>query len=166
MNAAQYKAMTETTRRAVDRLPGKEKWLSLPTWICAAIYLSMLAVMAAKQDARLLRAALVPAASFVVCTVLRPLIHRQRPYDSFSLPPVGKWEPGKGKSMPSRHTVSAVSIAIAVMYVVPNPVVWAGMIVLSILIAASRVVAGLHYPSDVAAGIALAAGIAWIGYSI
>lgn len=166
MNAAQYKIITEGTRRIVARLPGKEKCLHLPTFLCAGIYLGVLAVLFFQRDVRWIRAALVPALSFAVCTVLRLIIHRQRPYDRFAMPPVGEWKPGKGKSLPSRHAVSAVSIAIAVMYAVPNAFVWTVMIGLSILIAALRVLTGQHYPSDVAAAIALALGLAWIGYSI
>lgn len=166
MTRQQYKTMTETTRAVVGRLPLGEKLLKVPTLLCAAIYLCTLGWLFFNRDGRFWRAAVVPAVCFVTVTVLRPIINRQRPFDYFDLPPVGKWEKGKGKSMPSRHTVSAVAIAIAIAYVFPNPAVIAGMTVLGLLIAALRVLSGKHFVSDVAAAVVLAAGISMIGYLI
>lgn len=166
MNAKQYQTITETTRCVVKKLPLQEKLLSLPTYLCAAIYLGMLAQLALRRDPKVFPVTLVPAACFVIVTVLRPLIHRQRPYDRFNLPPVGKWEQGKGKSMPSRHAVSAVAIAIAVMYAYPILPVFVGMTFLGILIAFLRVAGGQHYPSDVIAAVLLAVVISAVGYCI
>lgn len=166
MTKEQYARITEATRRVVSHLPGREKCLRFPTYLCAAVYLVTLGWLVVQKDLRVFRAALVPAASFLIVTILRKIINRQRPYDRFQLPPVGKWEHGKGKSLPSRHTVSAVAIAIAVGYVFPHPAVWVAVGLLGALIAALRVFAGQHYPSDVAAAIALAVLLSWIGYSI
>ena len=116
------------------------------------------------RDIRLIRALLVPAACFVVCTVLRPLIGRQRPYDHFAAEPVGSYRPGKGKSMPSRHTASAAAIALAVAYAFPAPLLVVCMAMLCLLIAALRVLCGQHYISDVLAALALSAVISLIGY--
>ena len=96
----------------------------------------------------------VPAAVFVLCTVLRAAINRPRPYDALGFRPLLPFKPGKGKSMPSRHAASAVVIACALMYV------WPPLGLLSVPLAAficlSRVLSGMHYPSDVLAAIALA----------
>lgn len=166
MTKERYVRITEMTRHFLSRLPGGERLLKLPTFLCALIYLEVLCWLAGNRDDRFIRAALVPAVSFLAVTLLRPLIHRQRPYDRFGVPPVGKWEPGKGKSMPSRHTVCAVAIAMAVMYVFPKPAVCIGMTLLGAGIAVLRVLSGQHYPSDVAAAIALAVVIALIGYGV
>lgn len=166
MTKQQYQYMTEKTRSVIDKLPVGVWILNLPASLCGLLYLAILGCLAWNRDARILRAALVPAVSFCVVTILRPLIRRQRPFDRFGIPPVGSYKPGRGKSMPSRHTVSAVAIAIAVIYIFPNPAVIAVMTLLTIVIAALRVLSGQHYPSDVAAAVALAILISVIGYTV
>ena len=106
MTRERYIRMTETTRRAVSRLPGGTKALRAPTLLCAAIYCASLLYLMFTGDRRIIRAVIVPAVCFAVVTVLRPLIGKQRPYDRYGVPPVGAYKPGKGKSMPSRHTAS------------------------------------------------------------
>ena len=103
MTRERYIRMTETTRRAVSRLPGGTKALRAPTLLCAAIYCASLLYLMFTGDRRIIRAVIVPAVCFAVVTVLRPLIGKQRPYDRYGVPPVGAYKPGKGKSMPSRH---------------------------------------------------------------
>ena len=109
MTREQYIRMTEATRRAADRLPGGAKALRAPTLLCAAIYCASLLYLMFTGDGRIVRAVLVPAACFAVVTALRPLLGKQRPYDRYGAPPVGAYSPGKGKSMPSRHTASAAA---------------------------------------------------------
>ena len=103
MTRERYIRMTETTRRAVSRLPGGTKALRAPTLLCAAIYCASLLYLMFTGDRRIIRAVIVPAVCFAVVTVLRPLIGKQRPYDRYGVPPVGAYKPGKGKSIPSRH---------------------------------------------------------------
>lgn len=164
MTKAQYIRMTGGTRAALSRLPGGEKLLRLPTLLCAAAYLFALLFLAARRDARIVRVLLVPAACFLAVTALRPLIGRQRPYDRFGAPPVGRYRPGKGKSMPSRHTASAAAIACAVIAVFPRPAVCVLMLALCALIAALRVLSGQHYTSDVLAALALSFALSLAGY--
>ena len=111
MTKEQYARMTGCVRAVTNRLPGGAKVLRVPTLICAAIYCVTLIRLMFAGDMRIIRAVLVPAACFLIATVLRPLIDKQRPYDRFDTPPVGSYRPGKGKSMPSRHTASAAAIA-------------------------------------------------------
>ena len=159
-----YIRMTDATRRVLDQLPGGAKLLRAPTFVCAAAYLLTLLLLMLDRDLRLIRVLLVPAACFLVCTALRPMIGRQRPYDCFDAEPVGRFVRGKGKSMPSRHTASAAAIAFAVAYVFPSPVIIVCMAVLCVLIASLRVLAGQHYPSDVLAALVLSSILSLIGY--
>ena len=159
-----YIRMTGATRQMLARLPGGAKLLRLPTLVCAGAYLLALLALMLARDVRLIRVLLVPAACFLVCTALRPLIGRQRPYDRFAAEPVGRYKSGKGKSMPSRHTASAAAIALAVAYAFPSSLIIAGMLLLCALIAALRVLGGQHYPGDVLAAIALSSVISLIGY--
>jgi len=166
MTRETYIRMTNRTKAIVSRLPGKEKGLRLPTLLCAAAYLFSLFALMLLRDIRLIRALAVPAACFILCTILRPVIGRQRPYDHFNAEPVGPFVRGKGKSMPSRHTASAAAIAIAVAWAFPSPLIVVLMALLCALIAVLRVVCGQHYPSDVLAALLLSLVISLIGYAI
>ena len=82
---------------------------------------------------------------------------RERPFISHSIincacAPLDRY------SFPSGHTLHAVSFSMLLSHYSPT---WAGaLIVFTLLIALSRVVLGLHYPSDVAVGAALGGGLA------
>ena len=158
MTREQYIRMTEATRRAADRLPGGARALRAPTLLCAAIYCASLLYLMFTGDGRIVRAVLVPAACFAVVTALRPLLGKQRPYDRYGAPPVGTYSPGKGKSMPSRHTASAV------VYVFPRPAVVVCMALLCTLIGGLRVLSGQHDLSDVLAALALSLALSLAGY--
>ena len=81
-----------------------------------------------------------------------------------TIPPVGAYSPGKGKSMPSRHTASAAAIACAVVYVFPRPAVVVCMALLCALIGGLRVLSGQHDLSDVLAALALSLALSLAGY--
>lgn len=166
MTRNQYIRMTDAMRRVTQRLPGKTACLRVPTYVCAACYLAALIVFAFRQDLRLMRLILVPAACFLTVTALRPAINRMRPYDRFDAQPVGSFRRGKGKSMPSRHAASAAAIAFAVIYACPSVPVAVCMLALCVLIAALRVLTGQHYISDVLAALALSLTLSLIGYLI
>lgn len=161
-----YVRMTEATRRVTRRLPGGAAALRAPTLACAAAYVAGLAALVLRQDPRALRAVLVPVACFLLATALRPMIGRQRPYDRFGAEPVGRYRPGKGKSMPSRHAASAAAIAFAAVYAFPCAPMAVGMIALTAIIAALRVLSGQHYLSDVTAAVLLSAAVSAVGYML
>ena len=164
MTQESYIRMTNATRSAVSRLPGGERLLRLPTLVCAGAYMLALLHLMLARDLRLVRALLVPAACFILCTIMRPLIGRQRPYDRFGAEPVGRYVRGKGKSMPSRHTASAAAIAFAVIYIFPTAPVAAGMLALCAVIAALRVLSGQHFATDVLAALLLSGVMSAVGY--
>ena len=166
MNRDQYVRMTSRVRRITDTLPGGPRWLSAPTYLCAALYLGTLIHLMLTRDARLIRALLVPAVCFLTVTALRPAINRERPYDRFKAQPVGRYRRGKGKSMPSRHTASAAAIALAVIYAFPTVPVAVGMLALCAVIAALRVLSGQHYATDVLAALLLSGVLSAMGYLV
>lgn len=94
----------------------------------------------------------VPAGVFLLVTILRRLINEQRPYEKYGVPSLfGKTT--KGKSMPSRHTASAFIISMAILYL--NFCIGIIFLVISALIAASRILSGVHFVRDVAVGAAI-----------
>lgn len=80
---------------------------------------------------------------------LKSRLVRERPYISFrdlscGTPPLDQY------SFPSGHTLHAVSFTMVCVYFFPVFAVF--LIPISILIAVSRMVLGLHYPTDVVMG--------------
>lgn len=91
--------------------------------------------------------------------VLKALFEETRPcniydYAVTSCPPLENW------SYPSNHTVIAVAVATSLVVAVPR-VAWAA-VPLTLITAVSRVVAGHHFPHDVAAGATVGAIIVLI----
>lgn len=111
------------------------------------------------------KALFVPGISFVLLSVGRALINRPRPYEAFEIPPVIPKDT-KGNSFPSRHVFSATIIAVT--FILMSPWSWLGLIffMISLALAVVRVVSGVHYISDVIAGILVAVMAGIIGYLI
>jgi undecaprenyl-diphosphatase len=103
------------------------------------------------------------AAGLVVYKVLKRIFVRERPFIrhagiSLAQAPLDRY------SFPSGHTLHAVSFAWQLCAAFPElaPIV----IPLALAIAASRVVLGLHYPTDVLVGALIGAVFAMIGTAL
>jgi undecaprenyl-diphosphatase len=103
----------------------------------------------------------------VASDVLKELTVRPRPFAS--LPAVRSLvaEPSS-YAFPSGHATSAFSAATGVVLAAkrsPKRVPWLGwgMLVLAAAISYSRVYVGVHYPTDVLAGVGLGLACGWIG---
>lgn len=127
------------------------------------LYGGLLLWLAARRQAMVIPAALVPAAAFWTGSALRNYLNRARPYTTLGYQPLFP-KKEKGRSMPSRHCFSAAAIAVVAVYC--NPALGAVLAVLALLIAFSRVVTGVHYISDVLAGLAFGSGFALIGWQL
>lgn len=114
------------------------------------------------KDSMFLKALFVPASSFILLSFFRKKINRRRPYETFEMTPIIP-KKTKGNSFPSRHVFSASIIAMTFLFV--SPWSWLGVVFLclSCLLAVVRVVSGVHYISDVLAGLLVAIlwGIFW-----
>ena len=99
----------------------------------------------------------------LVCTASYKLLKqhtlRPRPYQVHSEVAAGA-APLDAFSFPSGHTLHAVAFTLVALVYVPGlaPL----LLPFTLLVAASRVVLGLHYPSDVLAGAAIGAAIAGV----
>ena len=111
----------------------------------------------------LLRSILTPAAGFLIVTVLRAAINAPRPYEALGIPAITRKDT-QGKSFPSRHAACGAVIAVTALYGAP-PLGWA-LVVVSLLIALSRVLSGVHFVKDVLAGWLLGAAVGVIGFLI
>jgi undecaprenyl-diphosphatase len=93
----------------------------------------------------------------IIYKLLKTKTVRPRPYQVHQVIRLGE-HPLDHFSFPSGHTLHAVMVTIVLGYVVP--ILLALMLPFTILVAISRMVLGLHYPSDVAVGALLGAMVA------
>ena len=105
----------------------------------------------------------VPLGTVVVVTIIRRVINRPRPYETLDFVPIQYTDKKRGgKCFPSRHCARAGVIAIATLALMP----WIGivMLALSIFVALSRVLAGVHYLVDVLCGLGFGLVVGLIGF--
>ena len=160
MKADRYPALMEAVRRrpalawavrVLNRLVPAAAYLLYPLGAVCLL---------ARRAPRLFRFVLVPGAVFALGTVLRRGFHAPRPYQLADYQPlVHRGKPDD--SFPSRHVFSASVIAAAFWYVC-----WplgALLTVAALLLAPARVLAGVHFPRDVVAGLVFGFGVGWLG---
>lgn len=110
-----------------------------------------------------LRMALVGGVGLLLYKYLKTRLTRERPY--ITLAGVVAGTPALDRySFPSGHTLHAVSFTVLACYSFPA-LAWL-CIPFAALVAASRVVLGLHYPSDVLAGAGIGAGLALVSIKV
>jgi undecaprenyl-diphosphatase len=107
--------------------------------------------------------ALTGALGVVAYKLLKRAFVRERPFIAhaaidLAMPPLDRY------SFPSGHTLHAVSFALQASMHFPQ-LAWV-LIPLALTIAASRVVLGLHYPTDVLAGAILGASLGALGLAL
>ena len=107
--------------------------------------------------------AVVGLAGLVVYKQLKHRLVRERPYISHERISLGT-APLDRYSFPSGHTLHAVAFTqIGVTHVPELAVV---LVPFALLVAASRVVLGLHYPTDVAAGAVIGSLLAGASFAV
>jgi undecaprenyl-diphosphatase len=107
--------------------------------------------------------ALTGALGVVIYALLKRVFVRERPFITHAAIDRGA-APLDRYSFPSGHTLHAVSFTWQACAYFPE-LAWV-LVPLAALIAGSRVVLGLHYPSDVLAGAAIGAALAELGTSL
>lgn len=90
----------------------------------------------------------IPGFTLGLVSLLRDRIKRPRPFDTLKVKPSLSHE--SGGSFPSKHSSSAMIIALSFFLI--NPSLALLLIGLACITGASRVFTGVHYPMDVLAG--------------
>ena len=163
--------MTEERYHAVQRwfrarpaalklLVGSNRALSLTVY---GVYAAMLLALLLSGDPRLLRAILVPALVFAGGTLLRAALNFPRPYEVYHTPALAPKD-RKGQSFPSRHMFSSAVLTVCGLWLWP-PAGWL-LAAVTLLLAPIRVLTGVHFIRDVAAGILLGGLLGWLGFFI
>jgi undecaprenyl-diphosphatase len=141
--------------RAVSRLGDGIFWYSL-----------MLALLVKHGAAGMLPVLHMVFVGFV-CTTTYKMVKRStlrpRPYQALRTVARGA-PPLDAFSFPSGHTLHAV--AFTLVAAAHYPALTTLLVPFTLLVAASRVILGLHYPSDVLAGAAIGAAIAFASFQL
>lgn len=151
MNEQQYQSVLKWCRTNTT----KEKLLTLlcrysPVSVII-IYLGMILYLSLQHDPRLIKVLLYPFLALSTITLIRKFYNRPRPADIYSIEPLIKHH--QGESFPSRHTGSAVIIAFSCLYIsLPLGIL---CFIIALYVGISRVIAGVHFIKDIAAGAAV-----------
>jgi undecaprenyl-diphosphatase len=138
--------------RLVSRLGDGHLWVALA--------LTLLCFGGDRAQGVLGHLLLLACVSLPLYKVLKHRLARERPYVlhqgiAMLVPPLDRY------SFPSGHTLHAVAFTLLFSYYYPS-LAWI-LVPFTVAVALSRVVLGVHYPSDVAAGFAI--GLALSGLS-
>lgn len=117
--------------------------------VMMVLFYGLMPVLVLMRDIRVIAFAAFPLIELLLVTKLRNRIDRPRPFDVLDVTPLEKHS--SGHSFPSLHCSSSFVITMSLFYIHPTLGV-IGLIV-SVFVAVSRLLAGVHYPSDIAAGI-------------
>lgn len=100
-----------------------------------------------------------PLLAFVLVEIIRHFYSRPRPFETLNFTPLIEHE--TGKSFPSKHATSAMVIALALIPLFP--IFGILMIFNALIVGLTRILSGIHYPSDVLGGFLLALFCHYIG---
>jgi undecaprenyl-diphosphatase len=166
VDAAEYGLCRRLNRGAAFALPRRIFQIASRlgdglAWYALLLALPLLYGAGAVRPAALM--ALTGALGVLIYGLLKRLFVRERPFITHTgidraAAPLDRY------SFPSGHTLHAVSFTWQAGAHFPE-LLWV-LVPLAALIGASRVVLGLHYPSDVLAGAAIGAALAELGLSI
>lgn len=164
MNEHNYKIISDWFRKSESRLRiFNMTYKILPLMIMASYGGIILYAFLRMNKFEIIRIVSVPLLTFIFCTVIRRIINEARPYEALNINPLIKKDK-KGHSFPSRHTLSAFIIAMCGLYV--NITTGLILMVISLIIAVIRPIAGVHYIKDVAAGMIMGIVCGIIGFWI
>lgn len=149
MTKEQYLKISKPLREN-EKLSSFVRILNLTvTGVIYVSYPALMLFLLVTRSPLFLRCLLVPGIMFVSVSAVRKLINRKRPYEALGFTPVIEKDK-RGESMPSRHVFSAFMIAMTFLYVCP----WLSVVffIFGLILSAVRIIGGVHYPSDIAAG--------------
>lgn len=131
------------------------------TGLSYVLYPLLLCWLLWQHDSRFLCILLVPSISFILLSMLRSLFNAPRPYEVLDINPLIH-KNTKGHSFPSRHIFSAAVIAMTFWSI--RPAISIILLLCAAVMAAIRVLGGVHFPRDVITGffIGMAAGMVGI----
>ena len=166
MNGERYRELSEhfsETKARSTTIKALHDVLPFVMYIFYPLQLICLGIQHGFGSEVFLRFMLIPLCTLITVTALRAIINAPRPYEKYDYTPAVP-KNTKGKSFPSRHTVSAFIIAMAFLYID----VKLGVIMLAVasVIGVVRVLAGVHFIRDVVSGAAVGVLVGVLGFFI
>ena len=147
----------EERKRLTKSLCAIEKGIEL--LVVVAFILFIIYTVYTSAGYALLSAATCLVALYV-CTLLRMVFNRPRPYEVYEcLPAMHK--DTRGKSFPSRHLTSVAVISVCLFKV--NPLLGIPFILLTFVMGFLRVFLGVHFIKDVTVGAAIGFAFGIVG---
>ena len=121
-------------------------------YLTATLYALTLFILFINHSSKLLLTIIKPLSSFLIVTLIRKLYNRPRPCVVFNIEPLVDHK--TDESFPSRHTVSAFTIAFALLNIsLPLGII---SLIIACLVGLSRIFCGVHFVSDVFCGFLIA----------
>ena len=161
MTSKRYKKISAWFRQrpaAYSLLRGMTQYLTVFFYVSYFI-LSLYTIVTDRK--RALKVVGVPAATYIAGSLVRALINAPRPYEVLDIDPLVPKDT-KGKSFPSRHVFSAFVIAAAFLFVsLPLGILF---LIIAVIVAATRVLSGVHFIKDVIAGMIFGLGSGILGF--
>lgn len=134
------------------------------TFVSIAMVLLVLIISIAKRSKHIRMKFFMLIGVLLLVTIvsqgLKALIDRDRPFTTY--PYIEKLSTGGDSSFPSGHTLEAFAVATALSLLFSRKKIIVPVYVWAMLVAYSRMALGVHYPSDVLAGIMIGALIGWV----
>ena len=152
MTKQQYEKWSAPFRRNEKALKGLLYLNRGLTALVFAAYPLLLLYLFVTGSKKCFSCVMVPAVSFVGVSLFRRWYSAGRPYELLDITPLIQKDT-RGKSFPSRHVFSVFIIGMTFFYV--NGMLGCAVFFIGIVTAFVRVIGGVHFPKDVAAGAAL-----------
>lgn len=161
MTQEQYEKLSAPFRRSPKAVRVLNQVNKVITAGVYAVYTITGIVLLLKKDPRAKAFLIPPAVGFAGVTVFRKLQNSPRPYQVWDIEPLIPRRKN-GQSFPSRHTFSIFAIASTFLFL--WPVIGTVLLLAGVVLAAARVIAGVHFAKDVAAGALCGLLTGWAGF--
>ena len=124
------------------------------------LFYGLMPILVVMRDIRVIAFAACPLIELTLVTKFRDKVDRPRPFDVLDVTPLESHS--SGHSFPSLHCSSSFVITTSLFYI--NPYLGIIGLIVSIVVAVTRLLVGVHYPLDVLTGIliGLAFGIPYL----
>ena len=133
------------------------------TYISVALTLMVLIISIVKRSKSLRRQFFVLASVLILVAIisqgLKIFVYRARPFTTY--PFIEKLSDRGGSSFPSGHTLEAFAMAAVLSLFFSTKKIVIPVYLWAVMVAYSRMALGVHYPSDVLAGVFIGTFIGW-----
>jgi membrane-associated phospholipid phosphatase len=134
------------------------------TYISIAVVLMVLIISLVKRSKSIRKEFFLLVSVLILVAIvsqgLKIFVYRARPFITY--PFIEKLSEGGGSSFPSGHTMEAFAMAAALLLLFSKKKIVIPVYLWAMMMAYSRMALGVHYPSDVLAGILIGTFIGWI----